>query len=84
MNTKQKKIVRAIFAEPTRADIHWPDVEALFIACGATLKEGRSSRVRVFLNDQVVVFHRPHPGKIVVKAAVKDLRLFLINAGIRP
>ncbi len=69
-------------SEPDRPDIKWSDVEALMEALGATVKEGRGSRVRFLLNDVRAVFHRPHPAPETGKATVKDLRKFLINAGI--
>jgi hypothetical protein len=48
------------------------------------LEEGRGSRVRVEWNDVVAVFHRPHPQKEASKPVVRDVRSFLIAAGIQP
>jgi hypothetical protein len=81
---KQKGTLAGIFADPVRANIDWHDVESLLVALGAELEEGRGSRVRIELNDVVAVFHRPHPQKEASKPAVRDLRGFLIAAGIQP
>jgi hypothetical protein len=84
MNKKLKGTLGGIFADPVRANIDWHDVESLLVALGAELEEGRGSRVRVELNDVVAVFHRPHPQKEASKPAVRDVRSFLIAAGIEP
>jgi hypothetical protein len=34
MNSKQRKTLEAIFADPVRPGIKWADIEALFAACG--------------------------------------------------
>jgi HicA toxin of bacterial toxin-antitoxin, len=64
--------------------IDWHDVESLLLALGAELSEGRGSRLRVALNDVREVFHRPHPQNEAGKPMVRELRRFLIAAGIRP
>ena len=53
-------------------------------ALGAVLDERSGSRVAVMLNDRVAVLHRPHPSPEMDKGAVRDLRRFLENAGVRP
>ena len=51
---------------------------------GAATKEGAGSRVGFSLNGVDIVVHRPHPQKDTDKGAVKSVRKFLINAGVRP
>jgi HicA toxin of bacterial toxin-antitoxin, len=82
LNSKHKKILAAIFARPTQSNIPWTDIERLFLALGATVREGKGSRVRIGLNGIVLVFHRPHPQKETVKGAVESARDFLEEAGI--
>jgi HicA toxin of bacterial toxin-antitoxin, len=84
INNRHKKTLASIFAIPTRANITWTDIERLFLALGATVKEGRGSRVRIELNGEDAVFHRPHPRKDTVKGAVESVRDFLETAGIVP
>jgi hypothetical protein len=81
---KHDRTLAAIFAEPTRANIPWSDVEALLVHMGAELSEGAGSRVRVYLNGVRAVFHRPHPRKETDRGAVRSLRRFLGEAGVVP
>jgi hypothetical protein len=82
MNQKQRRTLELVFAEPVLANIAWKDVENLFVALGAVVKEGRGSRVRVELNGVVAVFHRPHPEKEASKGRVRAAREFLEKAGV--
>lgn len=61
MRNKHSITLEKIFEDPVRSDIVWSDVESLFMALGAEIKEGRGSRVRVFLKGVRAVFHRPQP-----------------------
>jgi HicA-like toxin of HicAB toxin-antitoxin system len=60
---RHRNTLQAIFADPVQANVLWADVEALFVAAGASISQGRGSRVRVSLNGVDAVFHRPHPAK---------------------
>jgi len=51
VNKKQYRTLEAIFENPIHANIAWRDIEALFLALGAEISEGRGSRIRVALND---------------------------------
>ncbi|MFB1490974.1 MULTISPECIES: type II toxin-antitoxin system HicA family toxin [unclassified Thiocapsa] len=84
MNSKHRKTLQAIFADPVRPAIPWRDIEALFVALGAVVREGAGSRVNVLLNGRVAVLHRPHPQKETDKGAVRSVRRFLSEAGITP
>jgi hypothetical protein len=84
MTKKHQKTLEAIFADPVRANVNWTDVEALLVACGAKLTEGRGSRVRIALNGVRAVFHRPHPQKETDKGALRSMRTFLTEAGVTP
>jgi hypothetical protein len=76
--------LQAIFADPVRANVPWAEIEALFIAAGASISEGRGSRVRVSLNGVDAVFHRPHPAKETDRGALRSVRRFLREAGVMP
>ncbi len=84
MKRKHERTLNAVFEQPVRASILWVDIEALFIALGAQVTEGEGSRVRVLLNNVRAIFHRPHPRKETDKGAVKSVRRFLTEAGVRP
>lgn len=84
MAAKHQKTLAQIFENPTRSDINWADIIALLQHVGAEISEGRGSRVRIALNGIRAVFHRPHPGKETDKGALKSMRRFLIEAGVKP
>jgi hypothetical protein len=84
MNKKQQQTLDKIFERPDRSDIPWANIEALFVALGAEISEGSGSRVRIALNDIRAVFHRPHPERVTNKGAIKSVRRFLQEAGVRP
>jgi hypothetical protein len=84
MKKKHSKILQAIFQKPVLANITWRDVENLFSALGAKIEPGIGSRVTVVLNEQVAVFHRPHPQKEANKGAVVAVKEFLILCGVEP
>ena len=83
MNSKHKKTLKDIFHNPLKSSILWSDVETLFKALGATIEEGSGSRVCIMLNNVAAVFHRPHPQKETDKGALKFVRRFLENAGVK-
>ena len=83
MNKKQRQTLKRIFERPERVDISWLDIESLFISLGADISEGRGSRVRVALDEVRAVFHRPHPKRVTNKGAVKSVRRFLQEAGVK-
>lgn len=84
MAAKHQRTLAQIFENPTRSDINWADIIALLQHVGAEISEGRGSRVRIALNGIRAVFHRPHPGKETDKGALKSMRRFLIEAGVKP
>lgn len=83
MNQKHRKTLKTIFKVPVQSNVRWNDVENLFIALGATISEGRGSRVRIELHGEEAVFHRPHPSPETDKGALKSVRRFLESAGIK-
>ena len=84
MNERHQRTLESILARSISGTIRWRDVEAMLKALGAVLDERSGSRVAVMLNDRVAVLHRPHPSPEMDKGAVRDLRRFLENAGVRP
>ncbi len=72
-----------IFKNPVQSDIEWQEIESLLKSLGANISEGNGSRVRIELNGQRAVFHRPHSEKVTDKGAIKSMRRFLDNAGVK-
>lgn len=83
MNRKQRKTFEQIFEDPVRSDILWSDIESLFRALGAIVSERSGSRIAVFLDDAVAIFHRPHPERITDRGAVKAVRKFLLKVKVK-
>jgi len=84
MNKAHHRTLVAIFSQPAPAGLEWRRIETLFVALGAQTIEGSGSRVRFVLNDVVATFHRPHPAKEAKPYQVRDARIFLENAGVKP
>jgi len=84
VNAKHRKTLELIYENPVRSDVAWPDIEALLLNAGAEITEGRGPRVRIALNGIRAVFHRPHPKRETDKGALKSMRRFLMEAGVKP
>jgi len=82
--SKHAKTLQAIFTEPVRSNINWSDIESLLRHLQVEISQGEGSRVRLALNGVRAVFHPPHPQKETDKGAVKSMRRFLTEAGIKP
>jgi predicted RNase H-like HicB family nuclease len=63
MSSKHRRTLEAVFANPVRANILWSDVESMLRHYGARIRERAGSRAAVYLNGNVIMFHRPHPRK---------------------
>ena len=84
MNSKHAKTLQAVFSKPTTATLEWDRLEALFIALGCRVIEGRGSRVRFECNGVIATFHRPHPAKEAKPYQVELARDFLTTLGVTP
>lgn len=83
MSRKHERILKAIFTTPPPSNVKWKDIESLLSSLGAKMEEGRGSRLRIILNKEEAVFHRPHPRKETDKGALVSMRRFLENAGVK-
>ncbi|WP_367110825.1 type II toxin-antitoxin system HicA family toxin [uncultured Psychrobacter sp.] len=84
MQRKHQKTLKAIFSKPISGNIKWSDIEALFIALGAEVSERAGSRVAIVLDNEVQVYHRPHPQPTTDKGAVASVRKWLDSLGYSP
>jgi hypothetical protein len=84
MNNKQRATLRRVFHSPTPANIAWDDVLSLLAALGATIEQGRGSRIRVTLHGVDSVMHEPHPRRQTKRAVVRSIRTYRERAGIQP
>ena len=84
MNAKHRKTLVAIYKDPAPKQLEWKAIEALLIAVGAEVIEGRGSRVRFHKDGEIGTFHRPHPKKEAKPYQVRDARDFLTRIGVTP
>ena len=77
LNSKQRKILEAIFERPTRLNITWSDVEKLFIALGGKIIERKGSAIKIEMDGELAYFHIPHPSKEAKRYQIDDVRRFL-------
>ena len=84
MNQKHWNTLEAVFDDPVRSNVPWRDIESMLKAFGAEVAGGEGSRIRIAMNGVRAVFHRPHPQKETDKGAVRSMRRFLIEAGVKP
>lgn len=84
MKGKDRKLLEKLFARPVSGNIRWNEIVSLFKSLGAEISEAEGSRVRVFLFDEIRVFHRPHPSPMTDKGAVESIRKWLSEHGVEP
>ena len=84
MNSKQRRTLEAVFADPVSGTIDWAAIEGLLVAVGCQVVEGSGSRVRFAKGAEAEFFHRPHPAKEAKRYQVRAARSFLIRLGIEP
>jgi len=84
MNSKHRRTLAVVFSDPVSGSLVWSDIEALLIAAGAQLIEGRGSRVRFVMDGEVETFHRPHPAKEAKRYQVRAARDYLARIGVIP
>ena len=76
LSKKHQRTLEAIFSTQVPATLQWRRIEALFMALGATKKEGRGSIVTFKLKDEDALFHRPHPQKEAKRYHVRKAKEF--------
>lgn len=84
MNSRHRKTLELIYAEPVNGNLPWRDIEALLVSLGCRVIEGVGSSVTFERDGLRVRFHRPHPQKEALRYRVKDARLFLEQLGVKP
>jgi len=84
VNSTHRKTLVAVFADPLNGALEWRRIEALLVAAGCTVTQGRGSSVTFERDGLRVYFHRPHPSKEALRYRVRDARNFLIAIGVMP
>ena len=84
MNSKHAKTLATIFNDPVSATIKWAAIEALLVAVGCDIIEGKGSHVQAHKDGVIGYFARPHPAKEAKRYQVRDMREFLTKIGVKP
>ncbi|MCL2458099.1 MAG: type II toxin-antitoxin system HicA family toxin [Desulfobulbus sp.] len=85
MNSKHRKTLQAIFAQPISGTIKWARIEALLSAAGCAVTEGSGFSVTFEKDGRRAYFNRPHPEKEALRYRVAAVREFLDGQlGVRP
>jgi hypothetical protein len=84
MNSRQRKTLEAVFANPVKSNIAWSDIESLLVAIGCSVIEGSGSRVRFERRGIIAAFHRPHPAKEAKRYQVRDACEYLTKLEVTP
>ena len=84
MNSKHKKTLESIFANPVNGNLEWARIEALLVAAGCRVIEGSGSSVTFEKDGLRAYFHRPHPQKEALKYHVRLAREYLEKIGVTP
>ena len=83
MNSKQRKTLALLFAQPTPRTLAWADIESLLMALGARRVNRSGSAVGFELNGLRLDVHRPHPQKEAKPYVVKNAAQFVKLAGVK-
>jgi hypothetical protein len=67
MNSKHRKILTAIFADPINGYIAWREIESLLVTFGCRIIEGKGSSVTFEKDGVRATFHCPHPDKAALR-----------------
>lgn len=84
MNSKHRKTLEAIFADPANGNLPWDRIEALLVTIGCNVVEGSGSSVTFVKDGRRAYFHRPHPQRDALIYRVKAVREFLLKLEIQP
>lgn len=84
MNSKHRKTLEAIWAEPANGNLEWARIEALLMALGCRASERPGSSVTFDWQGRKASFHRPHPKKEALRYRVQAVGEFLQHMGIEP
>lgn len=82
VNSKHRKTLEALLADPVNGNIEWARIEALLVALGCRVIEGPGSAVTFEHKGRKANFHRPHPTKEALRYRVKAVREFVEKIGV--
>lgn len=83
MNSKHRKTLELVFADPVNGNLPWDRVEALLLSMGCEVVEGSGSSVTFVKDGKRAYFHRPHPQREALIYRIKAVREFLLKLEIK-
>lgn len=81
MNSKHRKTLEAVNANPINGNIKWRRIEALLLALDVEVVESKGSPVSFVKDEAILIIHRPHPNKEALYYRIKRVREFLKQIG---
>jgi hypothetical protein len=84
VNSRQRKTLEALRADPVNGALEWGRIESLFVALGCRVIEGPGSSVTFEKDGRRATFHRPHPGREALRYRVRAAREWLDKIGAVP
>ena len=82
VNSKHRKTLEALLAEPINGNIEWARIEALLVALGCRVIEVPGAAVTFEHNGRKANFHCRHPAKEALRYRVKAVREFTEKIGV--
>jgi HicA toxin of bacterial toxin-antitoxin, len=84
VNSKNRKTLELVWADPINGNLEWARIEALLKSLGCRVVEGAGSAVTFEWQGRKLTLHRPHPGKEALRYRVAAAREFLDRIGVKP
>lgn len=81
---KHDNTIEKLLRRPPPADLRWADLASLLVSLGFEERQGAGSRCRFYHAEHkwVISLHKPHPQPEMDKAAVVQVRDFLIERNL--
>jgi hypothetical protein len=73
-------LLRTIFQDPVSGNTHWREIESLL----HPVEPSHVARFSVVLNNVEGILHHSHHSSVGTKQDIKQLREYLVQAGVSP
>jgi hypothetical protein len=71
------KLLRALLENEVSPNIHWREIESLFLKLGGTIEPGSGSKVKMMLDGCIMNIHKPHGVSGIEAGRLKSISSFL-------
>ena len=83
MSHKHQHLLGTVLEGPLSSNMHWREVESLLHFLGAKIEPTHGARFHMVLKGIDGFLHHPHGSNVCDKQTIKQLRVFLVQAGIK-